>query len=104
MTANDWQPANMQSLISVLIGRALEILGRVEFSPQAVRADLSGERVFPSYLYSALELIDRAADLTSESATLVHDNERRWRVSRKRVEEASNEVPEMPDQPGEEAR
>jgi hypothetical protein len=91
----------MQSLISVLIGRALEILGRVEFSPQAVRADLSGERVFPGYLYSASELIDRTADLTSESATLVHDNERRWRVFRKRVEEASNEVPEMPDQPGE---
>jgi hypothetical protein len=62
----------MQSLISVLIGRALEILGRVEFSPQAVRADLSLEKVFPGYLYSASELIDRAANPTSESATLVH--------------------------------
>ena len=99
--ANDWLSANMQSLISLLIGRALEILERVKFSPPAVRADLTGPRVFPSYLYSASELIDRAADVVSESATLVHDNERRWRVFRGRVEEASNE---MPDQPGEEAR
>jgi hypothetical protein len=99
--ANDWLSANMQSLISLLIGRALEVLERVEFSPQAVRADLRGQRVFPGYLYSASELVDRAADLVSESATLVHDNERRWRVFRGRVEEISNEVP---DQPGEEAR
>ena len=96
IVANDWQSANMQSLISVLIGRALEILERVEFSPQAVRADLSGQRVFPGYLYSASELLDRAADLVSESAVLVHDNERRWRVFRGRVEEISNEVPDQP--------
>jgi hypothetical protein len=92
ITANVWQSANMQ---------ALEVLGRVEFSPQAVRADLSGNRVFSGYLYSASELVDRAADLVSESATLVHDNERRWRVFRGRVEEISKEVP---DQPGAEAR
>ena len=84
-----------------MIGRALEILERLEFSPQAVRADLSSEqRVFPGYLYSASELLDRAADLVSESAVLVHDNERRWRVFRGRVEEISNEVA---DQPVEEA-
>jgi hypothetical protein len=91
----------MQSLISLLIGRALEVLERVELSPQGVRADLRGQRVFPGYLYSASELVDWAADLVSESATLVHDNERRWRVFRGRVEEISNEVP---GQPGEEAR
>ncbi len=99
--ANDWLSANIQSLISLLIGRALEVLERVEFSPQAVRADLRGQRVFPGYLYSAPERVDRAADLVSESATLVHDNERRWRVFRGRVEEISSEVP---DQPGEETR
>jgi hypothetical protein len=92
--ANDWQAARLSSLVSLLIGRALEVLGRVEFSPQAVRADLSGQRVFPGYLYSASELIDRAADVTSESATLVHDNERRWRVFRKRVEELGSEMPD----------
>jgi hypothetical protein len=102
IVANDWLSASMQSLISLLIGRALEILERMECSPQAVRADLSsGQRIFPGYLYSASELLDRAADLVSESATLVHDNERRWRVFRGRLEEISNEVP---DQSGEEAR
>ena len=98
ITANVWQSANMHGLSSMLIGRALEILGSVEFSPRAVRADLSGQRVFPGYLYSASELLDRAADLMSESAVLVHDNERRWRVFRERVEEISNEAS---DQPGE---
>ena len=102
IVANDWLSATMQSLISLLIGRALEILERMECSPQAVRADLSsGQRIFSGYLYSASELLDRAADLVSESATLVHDNERRWRVFRGRLEEISNEVP---DQSGEEAR
>lgn len=99
IVANDWLSANMQSLISLLIGRALEVLERVEFSPQAVRADLSsGHRVFPGYLYSASELLDRAADLVSESAALVHDNERRWRVFRGRLEEISNEVPDQPEE------
>jgi hypothetical protein len=98
ITTNVWQSANMQALSSLLIGRALEILDRVGFSPGAVRADLSGQRVFPGYLYSASELVDRAADLMSESAVLVHDNERRWRVFRGRVEEIGNEVS---DQPGE---
>jgi len=51
-----------------------------------VRADLAGQRSLPPYLYSASELLDRAADLAAESATLVHDNERRWRVFRERVE------------------
>jgi hypothetical protein len=97
ITANVWQSANMQDLSSLLIGRALEILERVEFSPQAVRADLSGQRVFPGYLYSASELFDRAANLMSESAVLVHDNERRWRVFRGRVEEICDE---LSDQPG----
>jgi hypothetical protein len=101
IAANVWQSANMQALGSMLVGRALEILERVEFSPRAVRADLSGQRFFPGYLYSASELVDRAADLMSVSAMLVHDNERRWRIFRGRVEEIGNEVP---DQPGEENR
>ncbi len=33
----------------------------------------------------ASELLDRASDLLAESATLVHDNERRWRVFGERV-------------------
>jgi hypothetical protein len=38
-------------------------------------------------LYSTAELISHAADLCSDSAGLVHDNERRWRTFRQRVSE-----------------
>ena len=78
--ANDWQSALLQGLIARLLRRAIDLLGCVDFSPQALRADLAGPRSAPAYLYSASELIDRAADLMAESAILVHDNERRWRV------------------------
>ncbi len=85
--ANDWQSAGMLALVARLLHRALDLLGRVDFSPKALREDLGGARHGPSYLYSASELLDRAADLLSESATLVHDNERRWRVFGQRVRE-----------------
>ena len=83
--ANDWQAAGEQSLISRLLRRALEIIGRVDFSPAALRIDLAGERAAAAYLYSASELLDRAADLAVQSASLVHDNERRWRTFSERV-------------------
>jgi hypothetical protein len=35
-------------------------------------------------------LVDRAVDLTTPSAALVHDNERRWRVFRERAEAGPN--------------
>jgi hypothetical protein len=86
--ANDWQNAVVAPLIGRLIRRSLELLACIDFAPAAVRADLADSRVFPSYLYSAAELLDRAADLTAESAGLVHDNERRWRVFRQAVADA----------------
>jgi hypothetical protein len=67
--------------------RAAEILDHIDFSPAAVRADLAGRRVSAGRLYSAAEMIDHAADLLSEFAGIVHDNERRWRVFRSRVEQ-----------------
>jgi hypothetical protein len=82
---NDWQAADLCALISKLLYRCLAILNRIDFSPTSIRADLAGSRVIPSYLYSASEIIDHAADLASNSATLVHDNERRWRVFRQHV-------------------
>lgn len=91
--ANDWQAASLQTLIARLLRRALEILDKVDFRPTAIRADLSGDRDFARYLYSASELLDRAADLLAESAALVHDNERRWRVFAARVAELSAEAP-----------
>ena len=83
--ANDWQAAELCTLIGRLITRALAIIGQLELSPPAIRADLASARTFPGYLYSASEVLDRAADLAAESATLVHENERRWRVFRARA-------------------
>jgi hypothetical protein len=88
---NDWQAAHLSSLVSQLCGRAGEILARIDFAPEKIRSDLRGAKSYPGYLYSAKELIDRAADLASESATLVHDNERRWRIFRERVEQITQQ-------------
>ncbi len=83
--ANDWQAATMTTVISRLLDRVADILERVDFTPQALRADLAGPRVSVGLLYSAAELTSHAADLSSESAGLVHQNERRWRTFRQRV-------------------
>ena len=85
--ANNWQGASIMSLVARILVRAAEILDHVDFSPAAVRADLAGQRVSAGHLYSAAEMIDHAADLLSEFAGIVHDNERRWRVFRSRVEQ-----------------
>lgn len=83
--ANDWQAAGMSALVAKVLHRAADILDRVDFSPSALRADLAGHRTSVGRLYSAAELISHAADLSSDSAGLVHDNERRWRSFRERV-------------------
>ncbi len=86
---NDWQNASTSLLSARYLRRAVAILGRVDFTPAALRADLRGARTAPGYLYSAAELINHAADLSAASAILVHDNERRWRVFHDRVEQIS---------------
>jgi hypothetical protein len=83
--ANDWQAAAMNSLMARLLHRAAEMLDHIDFTPAAVRRDLAGPRVSAARLYSAAEVISHAADLCSDSAGLVHDNERRWRTFRQRV-------------------
>jgi len=83
---DDWQAAHLAQLVARLIERALLLLDAVELTPAALRADLAGPRSAPARLFSACELLDRAADLSAESAILVHENERRWRVFRARVE------------------
>lgn len=83
--ANDWLAADMQSLIARLLRRAADIVDQVDLAPAAVRADLAGGRRSVGLLHSAAELINRAADLCSDSAGLVNDNERRWRVFRERA-------------------
>lgn len=84
--AANWQNASLNVIIGALLRRAVEILDVIDFTPAAIRADLAEKRLVPRYLYSAAELIDRAADLLAEGAVLVHDGERRWRVFHERVE------------------
>jgi len=83
--ANDWHAASMRSLAGRSLHRATDLLDHIDFTPAALRADLAGERSVPRYLRSAVELIDHAADLLSDSAGLVHDNEPRWRRFHQRV-------------------
>ena len=83
--ANDWQAAGMSSLAGRLLHRGVDVMEQVDLSPAALRADLEGPRTSVGLVYSAVELFDRAADLLSDSAGLVHDNERRWRVFHERI-------------------
>jgi hypothetical protein len=83
--ANNWQAASLMTLAARTLERAADVLDRVDFSPVALRTDLEGSRVSFQRVYSAAEMTDHAADLLSEFANLVHDNERRWRVIHQRV-------------------
>jgi hypothetical protein len=83
---NDWQAAKLSTLISKLVKRALLILEEINFVPSSIREDIKNEKKYPSLLYSASELLDRSADLSTDFAKLIHDNERRWRVFRNKVQ------------------
>nr|WP_271210184.1 hypothetical protein [Rhodococcus wratislaviensis]GLK35277.1 hypothetical protein GCM10017611_21290 [Rhodococcus wratislaviensis] len=87
IVSNDWQCASMAELIARNLDRAVAILGRVDFTPAALRADLTAHRVVPRYLFSASEMLDYAADLAAHSAVLTHENERRWRIFHERVDQ-----------------
>jgi hypothetical protein len=82
----------MSAMTGRLLERAADVLDRVDFSPAGLRADLAGPGTAPRLLYSAAELVGHAADLLSDSAGLVHENERRWRVFRARVVELVGEI------------
>ncbi len=84
---HDWQNANTNRLSAQVLRRVGDVLGKVDFSPPAIRADLADRRSYPKYLYSASELLDYVIRLTTESTTLVLENERRWRVFHARVAE-----------------
>ena len=83
--ANDWLAADVAVLVARLLRRAADILDHVDLTPAGLRADLAGPRRAAGLVHSAAEIINRAADLCSDSAGLVNDNERRWRVFRERV-------------------
>jgi hypothetical protein len=83
--ANDWLAANMGILIARMLVRAADLVDKIDYTPAALRADLAGPHRAAALLHSAAEIINRAGDLCSDSAGLVNDNERRWRVFRERV-------------------
>jgi len=85
--SNDWQAASLAQLVARHLERARSILERLDLSPAGVRADLGGPRSYPAYLFAACELVDHASDLAAESAALVHENERRWRVFKGRIDQ-----------------
>jgi hypothetical protein len=92
--ANDWHAASMSTIAGRSLHRSVDLLDRIDFSRGALRDDLASERFTPRYLYSAVELLDHAADLLSDSAGLVHDNEPRWRRFHQRV----RSITSSPDQ------
>jgi hypothetical protein len=83
--ANDWQAASMNDLMARLTDRAVSIVESIDWSPAALRADLARDRSGPPRMHAAAELLDRAATLATESAALVRENDRRWRVFRDAV-------------------
>ena len=82
----------MSVLTGRILHRAVDLLERVDFTPAALRRDLESARVAPRLLHSVSELIAHAADLLSDSAGLVHDNEPRWRQFRAQVDEVVHDL------------
>ena len=93
---NNWRMANHSILIARLLERATRLLGAVELTPEAIRRDLDGARTAPALILSAAELLDHAADLSAESALLVHDSEPRWRRFRAQVQRLVADIAQGP--------
>ena len=94
--ANDWQAAEMSALAGRILHRAVELSkDRVHTIRRAPRPRV--RRVAPRLLHSVFELIAHAADLLSDSAGLVHDNEPRWRRFRARVDEVVHDLDSSDD-------
>lgn len=75
----------MSTLVGRQLQRAADLLDKVDYTPAALRADLAGPRRSAALLHPAAEIINRGADLCSDSAGIVNDTERRWRVFRERA-------------------
>ena len=67
------------------------IASESDFSPTSIRHDLTLKRSYIAYVYSASELLDTAADYFFESAKLVHDNDRKWRIYRDKIKHFADE-------------
>ena len=85
--SNDWHAASLAKLVARNLDRARATLESLDFSPAALRKDLQGARWSPAFLHSACDLIDHGSDLAAGSAALVHENERRWRMFKQRIDQ-----------------
>jgi hypothetical protein len=95
--ANNWQASSVVALAGRVLARAADLLDHVDFTPNSLRIDLAHGRISAARVRSAAEMIDHASDLLCDFASLVHDNERRWRVFRDRVEEVVAGLPPGPE-------
>ena len=96
LIAHDWQNATMLLLVSRQLRRANAILARVDFTTAGLCGDLAGGRYAVGWVFSVAGLIDQAADLTVQSATLVRQNERKWGIFHDRVGELIGEEGQGP--------
>lgn len=76
--ARDWLGADMNASIAWMLGRAGRVLGSLDLSPDAVRSDLLGVRVYQAALLAAAAIVERAAALAQESEAYVEDFNHRW--------------------------
>ena len=90
--ANNWQGASMMTLAGTDPRLAPPTSRPRRLQPRRVARRPRRPNALARRLYSAAEMIDHAADLFSDFAGIVHDNERRWRVFRRRVEQMSRPV------------
>jgi hypothetical protein len=84
--ANDWQAALLDRLAGSLLRRACEILETVDDGSEPWR-DPSEVAASLHRLRAAAEIVGRAAELLHEAAALGAENEQRWSVVRRRMEE-----------------
>ena len=83
--AKDLVAADMNALVSTLLGEALRVLDCLQLSADAINADLLGERAYEAFLHTAAEMLDRAGALATESAVFVEDVDRQWRAFRVQI-------------------
>lgn len=85
VVVKDWLAADMNALIAALLRQALELIDRIELTPEALATDLAGRRSYGDLLQTAAEMLERAAALANESACFVENLDTRWRKFRAQI-------------------
>lgn len=85
VVAKDWLAADMNSLIAWLLRQAIQLLDRLELTPEAIETDLLGARCYRDVLQSAAGMLDHAAIFTNVSELFVVKTDQRWRAFRDHI-------------------